>query len=241
MQIPRLYTPVTLKEGETICLEHQARQHLLRVLRARVGDSVIVFNGQGGEFEATLTEANRDNAVVTLSRFIDVERDSPLAIHLYQSISRGERMDYVIQKATELGIVSITPIFTERCTVKLTADRLEKRIAHWQSIAISACEQCGRCRLPEIKPALNLGGCLSQYQAPGFICDTEAQEPMRQYPKLNGEASLLIGPEGGFANHEIEAAKARGFQSLSLGPRVLRTETAPVVAITLLQAHGGDF
>jgi len=195
----------------------------------------------GGEYYGKLVTATKDNAVIELTQFKDVNRDSPLSIHLLQSISRGERMDYVIQKATELGVATITPLFTERCMVKLSADRLAKRLLHWQLITISASEQSGRCRLPEIKPAINLAGYLSRHQGIGFICDTKSESSINNYLKLANEVSLLIGPEGGFADHEIQAAKAQGFKSLSLGPRTLRTETAPIVALTLLQVHGGDF
>ena len=241
MQIPRLYTAKNLVEGERISLDEQKSQHLLRVLRARIGDSVIVFDGKQGEYSGTLIEANKSNAVIKLIQYQNVDRESPLAIHLLQGISRGERMDYVIQKASELGVAFITPLFTARCTVKLSGERLAKRVAHWQSIAISACEQSGRCHLPKITPAITLKNCMRQHQGNGFICDTAAEHSIHDYPKLNGSVSVLIGPEGGFTKDEIQLAKDAGFQSLSLGPRILRTETATVVAATLLQMQSGDF
>lgn len=240
MQIARIYTLNKLAVGERVFLDQQPSQHLLRVLRARVGDLVILFNGDGGEFHGKLADAKKNQATVELLQFEDVNRESPLAIHLVQGISRGERMDYVIQKATELGIASITPLFTERCTVKLDDKRLAKRLAHWRQMAISACEQSGRCTLPEITSAASLTAYVGVLQGRGFICDTASAHSIHQYPSLEKSVTLLIGPEGGFADHEIESAKQKGFQSLSLGPRILRTETAPVVAISLLQSHGGD-
>jgi len=240
MQIARIYTAQQLQCGQQVVLDKKASQHLLRVLRAKFQDPVIIFNGKGGEFRGQLVDAEKGLANIKLLQYENVNRESPLAIHLAQGISRGERMDYVIQKATELGVVTITPLFTERCTVKLSGARLEKRLEHWRSVAIAACEQSGRCQIPHIKEAEPFNHFVSDHAGFGFICNTESGSSIESYQVPKKQATLLIGPEGGFANAEVQAAQEKNFHSLSLGPRILRTETAPIVAMTLLQSCAGD-
>ncbi len=239
--MPRLYIPENLAVDQPIILPKEASRHLLGALRARVNDPVTLFNGLGGEYYGSLVEISKNQAVVKLVQYEKVDRESPLAIHLLQSISRSNRMDYVIQKATELGVVSITPLFTENTSVKLSSDRLRQKFRHWQSIVISSCEQSGRCFVPNIKLARTLTDYLAHHEGIGFICDPRSRKQVNKYSDLHGYVSLLIGPEGGFSDHEVLRAIKAGFQSLSLGPRILRTETAPVVAMSLLQSKGGDF
>jgi 16S rRNA (uracil1498-N3)-methyltransferase len=240
MQIPRIYTPQAIRVGQTLQLEPLASQHVLRVLRLRLDEVVIVFNGEGGEYRGLLAESQKNAAVIKITQFEDANRESSLAIHLIQGISRRERMDYVIQKSTELGVKSITPLFTERCMVKSSGDRLLKRQQHWQKVAIAAAEQSARCYIPTIKQAVKLTECLSHHHGGGFICHVDSSRTMNNFSTIKKEVTLLIGPEGGFTSLEIQSAKKMGFQSLCLGPRILRTETAPVVAMTLLQSKAGD-
>lgn len=236
----RIFLEKKLKVGEACVLTPDASQHLLRVLRAKKGDALIVFNGDGGQYKAKLISIEKNKAAVEIISFENVTRESPLKIHLFQGVSRGERMDYVIQKATELGVAEITPVFTQRCNVKLSDDRLSKRIDHWQGIAVAASEQSGRCVVPKINVACLLCDVFSLHHSTALICDTESSKKISEFSLPDSSVSLLIGPEGGFDSQELVAAKAAGFIGLSLGPRILRTETAPVTAIALLQAYHGD-
>ena len=228
--------------GDLIKLEPGPARHLTSVLRMGAGQEVALFNGQGGEYRGQLMEAKKSFASVQINSFDKTDRESPLSIHLGIGISRGERMDWIVQKATELGVKQITPLFTERCEVKLSGDRLDKRLRHWQQVAISACEQCQRNRLPIINMPISIqlwpANCnediklLMHHRA-----DTRLQDIARQAASV----ALLVGPEVGFADREIDEAMHHGFQSLALGPRVLRTETAPIAAISIVQGLWGDF
>ncbi|MCB1827398.1 MAG: 16S rRNA (uracil(1498)-N(3))-methyltransferase, partial [Coxiellaceae bacterium] len=209
MQITRIYTQENLAVGEKVHLEKQASQHLLRVLRASINDPVVLFNGRGGEFHGALFDAKKDQAIIELHRFEDVNRESPLSIHLLQGISRGERMDYVIQKATELGVSKITPLFTERTTVRLDGARLEKRVAHWQQVSISACEQSGRCQVPKINLPITLNEYLKKHQGPGIFCDTSSQTLFNRDALKEKAVTMLIGPEGGLSKNEIKSVEEK--------------------------------
>ncbi len=242
MRIPRLYQPGIYQSGNTVALDEDALRHAVQVLRLRSGDAVRLFNGLGGEFAATLAEVGRRKATITVGEFAEIEVESPLAITLWQGVSRGERMDYTIQKAVELGVQIIQPVFTQR-SVDLKDDRIEKRQQHWQRVAISACEQCGRNRIPEIRPPQNLLNLLDvhaeQDDALRLFLDSHAATPLPDAlntPRL----VLLAGPEGGFAEEERRAIVAAGFHATLLGPRVLRTETAAVAALAVVQARWGD-
>jgi 16S rRNA (uracil1498-N3)-methyltransferase len=242
MRAPRLYQPGHYQTGDTLSLDEDALRHAVQVLRLRSGDTVRLFNGLGGEFAAILAEVGRRKATVTVGEFAQVEVESPLAITLWQGISRGERMDYTIQKAVELGVQIIQPVFTQR-SVDLKDDRAEKRQQHWQRVAISACEQCGRNRIPDIRPPQNLLSLLDVHAEHGdalcLFLDSHAATPLPTIlatPKV----ILLAGPEGGFAEEERHTIVAAGFQSTLLGPRVLRTETAAVAALAVIQARWGD-
>jgi 16S rRNA (uracil1498-N3)-methyltransferase len=204
------------------------------------GDALIVFNGQGGEYECSIDALQKHSVLLRVLSKGEVNRESPLAIVLAQGISRGERMDYTVQKATELGISEIQPMFTEFCSVKLAEDRVEKKIAHWQAIAVSAAEQSGRTAIPLVKNPLHFREVLKR-SGSLLIGDTEAAaEPIKHLSLPKPPIVLLIGPEGGFADSEISEAVKAGAKRISLGPRILRTETAGLVAAALLQSYFGD-
>lgn len=241
MRISRIYLPQPLTVGQQIQLSPEAARHLVTVLRAKVGTELILFNGEGGEYRATLTEANNKKAFVSIDSFEDVNRESPLNIHLGIGLSRGDRFDLVIQKATELGVTEITPLYTERTEVKLKGDRADKKLRHWQQIAISACEQCQRNIVPTVNQPVALNDWLNTDADQKFVLHHRSDKALRDYTNTPKTAALLIGPEGGLSEAEIATAEQNGFDHLTLGPRVLRTETAPLTAITLLQFQWGDF
>ncbi len=245
MRIPRIFLPQTLTAGSRVVLEDAASNHLLRVLRLKPGAPVYLFNGAGGEFEATLSAVERGTAVVTLGAFIDVSRESPLSITLAQGISRGERMDYTLQKSVELGVSCIIPLETEFSQVRLEGERRERRRRHWEGVIAGACEQSGRTRLPELQPVTSLGDWLvsTSTVAEGLrlVLDPAAETGLSQLqlPPAT-RVTLLIGPEGGLSDREIEQSRRAGFAGLRLGPRILRTETAGIAALAALQALQGD-
>ena len=241
MRIPRIYTPVTLITGNAIELDENAFNHAIRVLRLRQDDTIILFNGQGGEYKAELDEVQKKHATVRIGQFVDRDCESPLTIILGQCISRGEKMDYTIQKAVELGVSQIVPLFSERCGVKLNQERTDKRLRHWQSVIISACEQCGRNRIPELHQALPLAEWQPQINASlKLVLDPTASDSLKTLAKPEQNVALLIGPEGGLTDEEIKAAINAGFQGIRLGPRILRTETAGVAALSSIQQLWGD-
>jgi 16S rRNA (uracil1498-N3)-methyltransferase len=214
----------------------------VRVLRMRVGDELALFHGQGGEYHARVTEIGREKVAVSIAAFDPVEREAPLSITLMQGIAHGERMDVIIQKATELGVARIVPVACERSVTRLDRDRAEKRVAHWCKIAIAGCEQCGRNRLPEISAALALEAAVAQPPAGvRLMLSPRASESLRSLAPLDAPVSVLVGPEGGLSDAEEQAAIATGFQPIRLGPRVLRTETAGPALIAGLLARWGDW
>ena len=241
MRLSRIYTAQPLILGTETILEDSIAHYLSKVLRLRNEDQISLFNERDGEFLATLLSIGKKSVSVRLEHRIENQSESKLNVHLAIGISRGERMDYAIQKATELGVSRITPLFTERCEVKIKADRLDNRMGHWERVAISACEQSGRNVVPQITTPLSIESFLSQArEGEGFVLDHRADNglPTTISPKA---VTILIGPEGGLSESEIGAANSAGFSSLRIGPRVLRTETAPVVAISLAQQLWGDF
>lgn len=238
----RIYHPGELTSGLTVMLDQNASHHLLQVLRKKVGEQCWVFNGTNGEFEATLTSDNKKIACVALGKFYPRETESFLKIHLAQGISRGERMDYAIQKSTELGVSEITPLFTEFCQVKVAEDRIEKRVLHWQAIAISAAEQSGRCAVPIIHTPILFSDWIQKNNSEIKLicCPRQTENVFSKISDAPKNISVTIGAEGGFSDREINAALHNKFIVMSLGPRILRTETASVVALTLLQERFGD-
>lgn len=238
----RIYQAGELTSHSTVTLDLPASHHLSRVLRKTVGESVILFNGRGGEYSGTIKEINKHVVKVDLVEFIPRDSESALNISLWQGISRGEKMDYTIQKAVELGVKHIVPLFTERATVKLDLERSEKRLRHWQSIVISACEQSGRNRIPSISKAESLEKWLPTVKADFcFVLSPTAERSLKQWAiPATAHVVLLIGPEGGLSPREIDLAIQHHFLPLNLGPRILRTETAAVAAMTALQSCYGD-
>ena len=241
MRNPRIYSEQPLQAGTTVDLAESAANHVGRVLRMKVGESLILFNGEGGAFQGKVAAVSKKQVQVELEKRLEGDAESPLVIELGQTLSRGERMDYAIQKATEMGVTSITPLFSERCEVKLNAERQEKQRRRMQQIAISSCEQCGRNIVPVINPPVKLQDWLeSRETALNFVLHHRTEKKLDGYDKP-ASVSLLIGPEGGLTAEEIAQAEAKAFKPLALGPRVLRTETAPVAAVSLMQFLWGDY
>ncbi len=240
MRIPRIYLGVDLPDRGTVNLPESSSHYLVKVLRMDAGRSLLVFNGTGAEYSATLQTANKRCATIQIEHSETQDRESPLQTHLAIGISRGERMDWVIQKATELGVSAITPLFSERTEVKLKGERLEKKMDHWRQITISACEQCQRNRLPVLNPASELEPFLEQDTSDlKLVLHHRSTKAIADF-QTPQSVSLLIGPEGGLNDDEIALAQHFHFQPLTLGPRVLRTETAPVTALTAVQLLWGD-
>lgn len=241
MRTPRLFVECTLGPGRRLALPPEAARHAARVLRLAPGAAVRLFDGTGGEYPARIVAVARERVEVELGALDARECESPLAVTLAQGISRGERMDYTVQKAVELGVGRIVPIAAERSTVRLDAERAAKRVEHWRRVAIGACEQCGRNRVPDIEPVQELDAWLARLPATGLrlLLQPEASEPLAALD-IAPPVTLLVGPEGGLSGAERESAAAAGFTAARLGPRVLRTETAALVALTLLQTRAGD-
>ena len=241
MRIPRIYTPAMLNSGDSIDLDENAFNHAVRVLRLKQGDALTLFNGQGGEYEAELIAVQKKHASARINQFNTRERESPLPIILGQCISRGEKMDYTIQKAVELGVTGIVPLFSERCGVKLNQERQSKRLQHWQSVIISACEQSGRNRIPALHQAMPLHEWLLQLNTSlKLVLDPGSSDALNCLSKPEKDLALLIGPEGGLSDAEIRSAINAGFNGVRLGPRILRTETAGLTALSVIQQLWGD-
>lgn len=242
MNSPRFYCREPLAPGARIDLPEPVARHAVRVLRLPPGASLVLFDGRGGEYDATIERIERDRVVATLGNWRDTERESRLAITLVQALQAGEKMDYTIQKAVELGISGIVPVESRRSVTRLAGERAAKRVAHWQGVVASACEQCGRNRLPLVTPVEPLDhwlarppeGGLRLMLAPGAELSLADLAP-------TDRVQLLIGAEGGLDPQEIIAARQVGFQAVRLGPRILRTETAGLAALAALQALWGDF
>jgi 16S rRNA (uracil1498-N3)-methyltransferase len=237
----RIFQQVGLSEGALVNLDELASHHLARVLRAKAQDAVTVFNGAGGEYACVIEAINKKTVSLRILKFNAREAESPLELCLAQGIARGEKMDYIIQKAVELGVKKIVPLMTERSTVKLAAERREKRWQHWQSIIINACEQCGRNRVPELLPVQTYYDWLPTVTGQGFVLAPLSSSQLRDYSlQQTASVTLLVGPEGGLSEREIAMVIEKRFSALNLGPRILRTETAAVAALTALQCGFGD-
>lgn len=242
MRLTRVHVPGPLTSGGRHTIEGDAANHIARVLRLERGDPLTVFDGRGGEYAARIEELRKGAVIVAVADRSTAVRESPLSLTLAQGVSRGERMDWVVQKATELGATSIVPVLTERTVVRLDAKQAERKLLHWQGIAAAACEQSGRDRLPAVAAPLSLAEFLRAVdsRATRVLLSPAARLRVADLPRPDGEVVVLIGPEGGLAEAEQQAAVAAGFAPVRLGPRVLRTETAAVAALTLLQHHFGD-
>lgn len=240
MRVPRIFTAQPLAPHGQFQLEPGPSQHLSRALRMGPGDRLTLFDGGGCEYPATISAVDKKAVRVQTSEHVQVERESPLAVELGIAISRGERMDLVIQKATELGVTAIAPLFSERTEVRLKGERAGRKQQHWQQIAVSACEQCGRNRVPAIAALMNLEDWVGQVEARCRFVLHHRAGPGGDSGSRPDSAALLVGPEGGLSDGEISGALAAGFEAMQLGPRVLRTETAPLAALAILQARWGD-
>ncbi|MFW0766199.1 16S rRNA (uracil(1498)-N(3))-methyltransferase [Trabulsiella odontotermitis] len=241
MRIPRIYHPESITVGSQIALSDDAANHVGRVLRMTTGQQVQLFDGSNQVFDADIIQADKKSVRVSVQRATRDDRESPLHIHLGQVMSRGEKMEFTIQKSIELGVSLITPLFSERCGVKLDAERLNKKIQQWQKIAIAACEQCGRNQVPEIRPAMDLEAwCAEQDDSLKLNLHPRASQSINTLPLPVERVRLLIGPEGGLSADEIAMTARYQFTDILLGPRVLRTETTALTAITALQVRFGD-
>lgn len=232
----RFYVDRPLNLNDTLILPENVFHHWVRVLRAQTGDQAVLFNGQGGEYIAILTDIQKKAASVLLEQFNPEDRTPDYQVTLGQVMSKGDRMDYAIQKATELGVHAIQLLVSERCEMRLKYERDQKKIEHWQQVAIAACEQCGMNRVPEILPALALQEWFGQLESTNArkLVLAPARQPISFKPPLARSCYLLVGPEGGLTDTEIELAGSNGFECWTLGNRILRTETAPVAALSVL-------
>ena len=244
MRNPRLFTDQSLTAGDRVVLKGNVAQHLGRVLRARAGDHIALFNGDGQEFAAQVVSVSKREVSVDIGEAHSPNTESQVRTVLGLCLSKGDRFEWGIQKATELGVGAIIPLQSERVDFAIPTDRIEKRVAHWQQIAVSACEQCGRVKVPSITPPQSLGSWVHNVSAEQkwvLHCaddtGTSASAIIQGAPK---DAALLIGPEGGLTDQEFAAASAEGFELLQLGPRVLRTETAPAAALSVLSVFWGE-
>ena len=242
MRLTRCFIEMPLKPGVRIALPEPAAAHLTRVLRLREGDACVLFNGDGHDHAATLVAVGKREVVAEVSAATAVANESPLRIVLLQSVARGEKMDLILQKATELGVSAVVPVSSERSEVKLDAERAEKRVAHWRSVVVSACEQSGRATVPTVAaPAALADAARAIDTTLKLTLDPEGEHALASLPMPSpASVAIAIGPEGGWSPRDRELLRVAGFSGLRLGPRVLRTETAGLAAIAALQARFGD-
>jgi 16S rRNA (uracil1498-N3)-methyltransferase len=238
-RVPRLFVDADLKAQTRLALPEDAAHHAARVLRLREGDAAVLFDGRGGEYEARLFMPGRGRVTAEIGEWRDIERESPLAVTLVQAVSSGEKMDFTIQKAVELGVAAIQPVLAVKSVVRLSAEREEKKLAHWKRVVIAACEQCGRNRIPQVgEPAP-----LDRYRAPSgsskILLSPAGAQALAGLAK--GPVALAVGPEAGFSAEEERLLERAGFVPARLGPRILRTETAALAALAALNALAGDF
>lgn len=245
MRLTRVYVAAALRSGSIVELPAETSAHVAKVLRARSGDPLVLFSGDGREYAGSVENVRGSRVTAAVGDGADVDRESPLAVTLVQCVPRGDRMDFIVQKATELGVRHIVPVLSQRSVVRLDAAQAESKAAHWRAVVINACEQCGRNRLPGVAAPAPLIQYLGGVAPPGIEAaatrlvldpadDTGAPRAIR------GEVQIAIGPEGGFADDELDAFRIAGFTRVRLGPRILRTETAALAALTWLQTGFGD-
>ncbi len=242
MNMPRFYCREALSPGAHVELPEPVARHAVRVLRLPPGAPMVLFDGRGGEYPAHIQRIERDRVLAELGAWREIERESPLSITLVQALQAGEKMDYTIQKAVELGVRHIVPVESRRSVMRLAGERAGKRVAHWQGVVASACEQCGRNQVPLVAPLEKLENWLARPAPAGLrlMLAPDAEQTLVALPPAT-EIQLLIGSEGGLDPQEMIAARQAGFQAVRLGPRVLRTETAGLAALAAMQALWGDF
>jgi len=243
MSRTRLYIEEALRAGSELGLTGNRARYIGRVLRLRTNDELTLFDGRGGEYRASVRSLSKNDAILSVAEHVDLDVESPLHIHLLQALSRGERMDFVVQKSTELGVRRITPVNSEYSVVRLDEKRTEKRVHHWRGIAASACEQCGRNTLPDIDSPVSLRNWLGDHRdddGTRLILRPASGTSLKSVDVSGNRLTVLVGPEGGFSDAEYDLAAATGFESAGLGPRVLRTETAALAVLAALQSMFGD-
>jgi 16S rRNA (uracil1498-N3)-methyltransferase len=243
MRLTRVFVDAPLAPGARIALPEYAAAHLVRVLRLREGEACVLFNGDGHDYDARLLAASKRGVEAEVLAARAIDNESPQRIVLLQGIARGEKMDLILQKATELGVQVIAPVFADRTEVRLDGERLDKRMAHWRSVVIAACEQSGRARIPELRPACGLADAAATLDGDvlKLTLDPVGEHRFETLAKPTGAIAIAIGPEGGWSGKDRAILSAHGFAGLRLGPRVLRTETAGLAAIAALQARFGDW
>ena len=242
MNQPRFYCREVLSPGAHIDLPEPVARHAVRVLRLPAGAAVVLFDGRGGEYEARIERIEKDRVVAALGAWRDVERESALAVTLIQAVQAGEKMDYTVQKAVELGVSNIVPVDSRRSVTRLAGERAARRVAHWQGVAAAACEQCGRNQVPQLAPLEKLENWLARPASGALrlILAPDAEQSLVDLPPVTN-VQMLIGAEGGLDPQEIVAAQQVGFKAVRMGPRILRTETAALAALAAMQALWGDF
>ncbi|GAB3731229.1 16S rRNA (uracil(1498)-N(3))-methyltransferase [Luteimonas pelagia] len=246
MRLTRIHVDTPLAGGLRVPLPDAAAGHLVRVLRLKEGDACVLFNGDGQDYPGRVASIGRKEVLVDVEDGTQAGRESPLRVTLLQGVARGEKMDWILQKAAELGVAAVLPVESERSEVKLEGSRRQRRVAHWQGVLASACEQCGRARVPEVAPLRPLAEALSGLSASDgrrLFLDPDARlalPDLRLEDELPLAAVLAVGPEGGWSPGDRNALAAAGFEGLRLGPRILRTETAGIAALAALQARWGD-
>jgi 16S rRNA (uracil1498-N3)-methyltransferase len=246
MRLTRVHVEAVLTPGAIVELPRETASHLAKVLRARSGDPLILFSGDGREYAGSVESVRGSRVTASVGNGADVDRESPFAITLVQCVPRGDRMDFIVQKATELGVTRIVPVLSQRSVVRLDAAQAESKAAHWRAVVVNACEQCGRNRLPIIEPPAPLIEYLGSNAAAGaapptarFVLEPDV-ETAAAPSAPEAAAQIAVGPEGGFGDEELDAFRIAGFRKLRLGPRILRTETAAIAALTWLQTRFGD-
>ena len=241
MAIPRIHCDFKLGPGAQFALAPEAAQHIAKALRLKTGDSLTVFDGRGGEYEAAIQRVDKDRVDVKLGGWRDADREAALCVGLIQGLPEADKMDWIIQKATELGVGWIQPVVCERSVVRLSGERAERRASHWRRVAVAACEQSGRTRVPEVRAILSFASWIAApAAAPRWLLAPGAQAIAAHAPP-QGALELLVGPEGGLSERELDLAATTGCERVALGPRVLRTETAPLAALAAIHALWGDF
>ncbi len=242
MRLSRVHVDSDLATGGRVLVTGAAANHIMRVLRLRTGDALTVFNGHGGEFGASIEEFHRDSVLVGILEARSVDRESPLVLTLAQGVSRGERMDWILQKSTELGATRIVPVLTERSVVRLDAKQAERKLHHWKGIAVAACEQSGRNRVPDIAAPVSIHEFLAGADGDStrLLLSPTGELGIDALGDVGSGVTVLIGPEGGLTDIEQESALRAGFTPVRMGPRVLRTETAAIAALTIIQQKFGD-
>lgn len=242
MASPRIFCDVRLGPGAQFALSDDAANHIAKALRLSAGDALVVFDGRGGEYDAVIQRVDRGRVEVKTGAFRDVERESPVAVGLVQGLPEADKMDWILQKAVELGAAWVQPVVCDRSVVRLSGDRAARRESHWQRVMVAACEQCGRNLVPALHATLAFRDWAAQASdARRWMLMPGAAESLVAQPRPDGPVQLLVGPEGGLSEREIDIALTIGFKPLSLGPRILRAETAPLAALAAMQSLWGDF